>query len=161
MNRALSLIDRHPPLRWTAGIFRRLGFSSRSIVVAVPTLWLLVFFLIPFLVVAKISFSEALIAMPPYAPISSWDDEGTLVLKFNFGNYLYLWEDKPLLERVFIEHKNSLGLNLVRLAHRLSHRLLHSKSARDRAQYPAHAGDIAFLDFVPAASLCLDRLYEK
>ena len=97
MNRALSLIDRHPPLRWTAGIFRRLGFSSRSIVVAVPTLWLLVFFLIPFLVVAKISFSEALIAMPPYAPISSWDDEGALVLKFNFGNYLYLWEDSLYL----------------------------------------------------------------
>jgi putrescine transport system permease protein len=44
---------------------QRLG---RSIVAAIPYLWLAVFFLVPFLIVAKISFSTADIAMPPYQP---------------------------------------------------------------------------------------------
>ena len=44
--------------------------------VAVPFLWLLVFFLIPFLVVAKISLSEPAIAMPPYVPLVSGTSSG-------------------------------------------------------------------------------------
>ena len=32
-------------------------------------LWLLLFFLVPFLIVLKISFSEVRLAMPPYAPM--------------------------------------------------------------------------------------------
>ena len=64
-----GVLDRVPPLRWTAALLRRLGFSGRGLVVAAPVLWLLVFFLIPFLVVAKISLSESAIARPPYLPI--------------------------------------------------------------------------------------------
>ena len=98
MNRALGLIDRSPPLRWSAAVFRRLGFSGRAVVIAVPMLWLLVFFVFPFLVVAKISFSEAMIAMPPYAPLLTWAEDGALLLRLNFGNYLYLWEDSLYLQ---------------------------------------------------------------
>jgi len=43
-------------------LLNRLGFRARSLVIAVPFWWLFVFFLIPFAVVAKISFSEAIIA---------------------------------------------------------------------------------------------------
>lgn len=70
----------------------KFGFSGRSLVIAIPTLWLLIFFLIPFVVVAKISLSEAAIARPPYLPIWNWDD-GFLNLTLNFGNYKYLIED--------------------------------------------------------------------
>ena len=41
---------------------------GRWFVVAVPYLWLLVLFLIPFLIVLKISFAEQDIAIPPYTP---------------------------------------------------------------------------------------------
>lgn len=70
----------------------RLGLKGRLLVIAIPTVWLLVFFLIPFLVVAKISFSEAAIARPPYLPIVEWID-GFLRVNLNFNNYLFLLED--------------------------------------------------------------------
>ena len=38
------------------------------LMVRVPFLWLVVFFLIPFLIVIKISLSQTAIAMPPYVP---------------------------------------------------------------------------------------------
>ena len=93
MSAAVGAMERIPPLRWTAGLLKRFGLSGRALVIAVPTLWLLVFFLIPFAVVLKISLSEALIARPPYAPLYEWDEEGRLLLSLNFGNYSYLWED--------------------------------------------------------------------
>lgn len=67
--------------------------SGKTLVIAVPMIWLLVFFLIPFLVVFKLSLSEAAIARPPYLPIMSWDEEGFLSFVLNIGNYFYLWED--------------------------------------------------------------------
>jgi putrescine transport system permease protein len=87
-----TLIDRAPPLRWTAAGLRKLGLDGRALVIAVPLLWLLVFFLIPFLVVAKISVSEPAIAMPPYLPIWEWDGL-RLILNLNFENFAYLWSD--------------------------------------------------------------------
>ena len=39
------------------------------LVVIIPYLWLAVFFLVPFLIVLKISFSHTAIAQPPYVPV--------------------------------------------------------------------------------------------
>jgi len=74
-------------------LLNKLGFRARSLVIAVPFWWLFIFFLIPFAVVAKISFSEAVIARPPYSPLYSWSDEGVLQIKLFFSNYAYLLED--------------------------------------------------------------------
>src|SRR3546814_5079582 len=38
-----------PPYKTAVALLRRLGFSGRSVVIAVPYLWLLAFFLAPFL----------------------------------------------------------------------------------------------------------------
>jgi putrescine transport system permease protein len=102
-----GLIDRVPPLRWTARGLARLGLDGRGLVIAVPMVWLLVFFLIPFLVVAKISVSEAMIARPPYAPLSEWID-GRLVLSLNFENYAYLWDDPLYLNAYFFSIRVAL-----------------------------------------------------
>ncbi|MEH6473318.1 MAG: ABC transporter permease subunit [Halopseudomonas sp.] len=67
---------------------------GRLAVIGVPTLWLSIFFFIPFLVVFKISLSETAIAVPPYTALLEWDVEEALVaLRLNLGNYLYLIED--------------------------------------------------------------------
>jgi putrescine transport system permease protein len=58
----------------------------------VPSLWLLVFFLVPFLIVFKISFSEVRLAMPPYAPFFEWR-HGLPVPKLHFANYGFLFTD--------------------------------------------------------------------
>ncbi|MBN2753215.1 MAG: ABC transporter permease subunit [Rhodospirillaceae bacterium] len=66
---------------------------GRAMVTAVPFLWLALFFGLPFLVVLKISFSEAVIAQPPYTPLLTWADDGIMVLRVNFQNYLLLVQD--------------------------------------------------------------------
>jgi putrescine transport system permease protein len=44
------------------------GAWGRKLVVLIPYLWLVVFFLVPFLIVFKISLSETVTAQPPYMP---------------------------------------------------------------------------------------------
>ena len=43
--------------------------SGRWLVIGLPALWLTVFFLVPFLIVVKISLSQTAIALPPYTPV--------------------------------------------------------------------------------------------
>ena len=67
-------------------------FSSRWLVIAVPYIWLLVFFAIPLAIAFKISFAQAIIAMPPYTPVFDWID-GNFSLNINPKNYMYLIND--------------------------------------------------------------------
>ena len=74
-------------------VLKRLGLDGRSVVTAVPYLWLLLFFLIPFVIVLKISFSTSQIAMPPYEPLLHWAGDKVLQIKLNLGNFAFLVED--------------------------------------------------------------------
>ncbi|MFT5220799.1 MAG: putrescine transport system permease protein [Planctomycetota bacterium] len=65
----------------------------KSLIILVPFLWLLVFFLAPFFIVMKISLSEATIASPPFLPMIEWADEGIMNIRVVFDNFAYLWED--------------------------------------------------------------------
>ena len=67
---------------------------GRKLVVAVPYLWLIVLFLIPFIIVFKISFSESRMAMPPYAPLIEWRDGVIVGIKLYFSNYRFLFTDR-------------------------------------------------------------------
>jgi putrescine transport system permease protein len=67
---------------------------GRWAVVAVPYLWLIVLFLVPFVIVFKISFSESRMAMPPYAPLIEWRDGVIVGIKLYFSNYRFLFTDK-------------------------------------------------------------------
>lgn len=46
----------------------------RRVVIAAPYLWLLALFLVPFLIVLRISLSETAYGQPPYLPVFSLDD---------------------------------------------------------------------------------------
>ncbi|OJW48109.1 MAG: putrescine ABC transporter permease PotH [Alphaproteobacteria bacterium 41-28] len=59
----------------------------------VPYGWLLLFFLIPFLIVLKISFSDLKLGLPPYSPLTEWVEQGVLVIKLNFTNYSFIGTD--------------------------------------------------------------------
>jgi putrescine transport system permease protein len=84
---------RFPPYRWSIALMKRLGVTGRTAVIAVPYLWLLLFFLIPFVFVLKISLAEALIARPPYSPLIEWSEETYLTIRLNIANFLFLIED--------------------------------------------------------------------
>ena len=49
---------------------RQRSFAER-VVLGAPFLWLALFFLVPFVIVLKISFSQAALAQPPYEPVLS------------------------------------------------------------------------------------------
>lgn len=101
MSNAADVNTKLPGGRLIGTILGKLGLQGRGLVIAIPTFWLLLFFLIPFLVVAKISLSEAAIARPPYLPIWDWED-GFLNITLNFGNYLFLLDD-PLYLSAYAE----------------------------------------------------------
>jgi putrescine transport system permease protein len=67
------------------------------VTVAVPFLWLAVFFLLPFLIVFKISLSDDAVARPPYVPVLSFG-EGWAALRdklalLDFENYAFVLSD--------------------------------------------------------------------
>lgn len=76
----------------TAGRAHRLS-SGRRLVLALPWLWLAIFFLLPFLIILKISLSEALIAVPPYSELLSWAD-GRPRIGITLENYAFLLGDR-------------------------------------------------------------------
>jgi putrescine transport system permease protein len=67
------------------------------LVIIVPYLWLFFFFLVPFVIVFKISLSQTAIAMPPYLPVLDlreglggfWNQ----LRELSFDNYLWLTQD--------------------------------------------------------------------
>ena len=72
---------------------------GRMAVVGIPYAWMLVFFLVPFLIVLKISVSTSLIAAPPYEPVfTAFGDLLTKVSAFTSANYLRLVTDDIYLE---------------------------------------------------------------
>ncbi|WP_418314734.1 ABC transporter permease subunit [Piscinibacter sakaiensis] len=66
------------------------GFSGRRWVIGVPYLWLLVFFMLPFLIVLRISVSEMLGVT--FSDLLRYAD-GVLQLSIRFGNYLFITQD--------------------------------------------------------------------
>jgi putrescine transport system permease protein len=80
--------------RWSAGLLQRLGITGRAVVIAIPSIWLLLFFLVPFVIVLKISFAETRwLGSPPYAPLFEWVSGQYLQIKISVANYLFLLSD--------------------------------------------------------------------
>jgi putrescine transport system permease protein len=69
--------------------------------IGVPYLWLIVFFLIPFAIVFKISLSETAIQMPPYNPVFDGTDTAEKLRSLTTDNYTFLTED-PLYYRAYL-----------------------------------------------------------
>nr|WP_317402830.1 putrescine ABC transporter permease PotH [Plesiomonas shigelloides] len=83
--------------------------GGRHAVIAAPYIWLLVFFLVPFLIVFKISFAEMQVAIPPYTDLVEWLD-GKLTISLNLGNYAYLIED-PLYVDAYLHSLEIAGIS--------------------------------------------------
>ena len=65
---------------------------KRAFLITVPYVWLLALFLIPFVMVFKISLSESVLAIPPYAPTMK-DGLGALFSQLDFENFVFLTTD--------------------------------------------------------------------
>jgi putrescine transport system permease protein len=68
-----------------------------KLTVAAPYLWLLGFFLVPFIIVVKISFSETAVAQPPYTPVldvaAGWQGVRDFAAGLSLANYFTIAGD--------------------------------------------------------------------
>jgi putrescine transport system permease protein len=65
----------------------------RRTVIYLPYAWLVLFFLVPFLLVLKISFADPVIAQPPYSDLLSWSEDSGYQLQGSLDNFRFLFED--------------------------------------------------------------------
>ncbi|MCB1346089.1 MAG: ABC transporter permease subunit [Rhodobacter sp.] len=70
-----------------------LALPRRWLVIAVPLVWFVLFFLIPFVVLGRISLSETIIARPPYTPLWDRAPDGSLEILAGFQNYSWILGD--------------------------------------------------------------------
>ncbi|MFN4205956.1 MAG: ABC transporter permease subunit [Agrobacterium albertimagni] len=84
--------------------------SAKWLVVVIPYLWMILFFLTPFLIIVKISLSDTAIAMPPYTPVlEGFAAIGDFISQLDFENYIFLTED-PLYVNAYL---SSLRIALI------------------------------------------------
>ncbi len=143
--------------RWFFAFMFRLGalvgFRGRSVVIAIPYVWLLLFFFCPFLMVLKISLSEPTIAQPPYSPMLQALGDGAYNLKINFYNYLTLIEDNYYVNAYFNSVRIAAVATLLTL-------LIAFPMAYAMARAPKHLRNILLmLVILPFWSSFLIRVY--
>jgi putrescine transport system permease protein len=80
---------------------RGAGESRRALVLALPSAWLALFFLVPFLIVLGISLAEQAVGIPPYTPLVVREG-GALALHANLDNYALLASD-TLYARAYLD----------------------------------------------------------
>jgi putrescine transport system permease protein len=108
---SLRGLHRAPGAQSIGQVLRSLGVRPRLAVILVPYIWLLLFFLIPFIIVLKISLAKLAIAQPPFTPLFVCDDpeatsmlscffEGKLGLRPSLGAYGYLFAE-PLYFKAY------------------------------------------------------------
>ncbi len=59
-----------------------------------PYLWLLIFFLAPFVIIFKISLADPLVALPPFTPFFDWAASGFERIQVTLDNFVFLFQDR-------------------------------------------------------------------
>lgn len=82
-----------PPMPFGRQLLRRVTDGWKTILVGLPYLWLLLFFLAPFLIILKLAFAMTDVTLPPYTPLWQWTADGALEIRLYFSNFHYLIDD--------------------------------------------------------------------
>jgi len=82
----------------------RLG---RLVLIGVPFVWLALFFLLPLLIVVRISLAESIIGIPPYTPLFA-EDGGGLKLHVTLANFVLIAGDDLYLRAYLGSFVNAL-----------------------------------------------------
>jgi len=68
--------------------------KGRDWIIVIPYIWVFLFFICPCFILIKISFSDNVLASPPYTSVLEWLSGEVLQLRLNLGNYLTLFTDE-------------------------------------------------------------------
>ncbi len=125
---------------------------GRKLVIALPYIWLILLFLLPFLIVFKISLAEMARAIPPYTDLLEWAD-GQLSITLNLGNFLQLTDD-PLYFEAYLQSLQIAGISTIcclLLGYPLAWAVAHSK--------PSTRNILLLLVILPSWTSFLIRVY--
>jgi putrescine transport system permease protein len=75
----------------TTSVDQRYHWLRRAVLV--PYGWLLLYFLMPFLIILKISLAEPVVAQPPFTALLDWGAQGWDRIRATFENYAFLFQD--------------------------------------------------------------------
>lgn len=67
--------------------------KDKWLIIALPYLWLTLFFLLPFLIIFKISFSQLQVGIPPFRDILEWTPDLLLKIRLHFESYYTVISD--------------------------------------------------------------------
>ncbi|MGE0482614.1 MAG: ABC transporter permease subunit [Gammaproteobacteria bacterium] len=95
---------------------RRTALRGQPLVVALPYAWLALFFLVPLLIVLKISFAQSVIAQPPYTPLFATGADGGLRLALHLDAYRLLAGDALYVHAWFGSIRIATTVTLICLA---------------------------------------------
>lgn len=134
---------------WLAKMQMRHG---RKLVIALPYVWLILLFMLPFLIVFKISFAEMARSIPPYTDLVTWaDDQITFAL--NLANYFQLTDD-PLYAEAYLQSLQVAGISTIcclLMGYPLAWAVAHSK--------PSTRNILLLLVILPSWTSFLIRVY--
>ena len=129
-----------------------LGRTGRLVLIGLPFLWLALFFLLPLLIVVKISLAESTIGIPPYTPLFATDGSG-LKLQATLANFALIAGDELYL-RAYLGSLGNAALATVLcllIGYAIAHAIARSQGARRHL--------LLFLVMLPFWTSFLIRVY--
>jgi putrescine transport system permease protein len=108
-------LNRAPGAKSIGQVLRAIGIQPRLAVILIPYVWLVLFFLVPFAIVLKISFAQLAIAQPPYSPLfvcadpaaaSTWQCflDGNISVHLSTKSYVSIVNEngKPFYDTLYV-----------------------------------------------------------
>jgi putrescine transport system permease protein len=129
-----------------------LGRIGRLMLIGVPFVWLTLFFLLPLLIVVKISLAESSIGIPPYTPLFA-TDSGGLKLHATLANFALIAGDDLYL-RAYLGSLGNAALATafcLLIGYPVAHAIARSQGARRQL--------LLFLVVLPFWTSFLIRVY--
>ena len=97
----LQILEQFFEFFWGELCYIGRSLRDKWLVISIPYLWLALFFLFPFLIIFKISFSELQVGIPPFQNIVEWTPDLLLKIRLHFESYWTVFTDNFYIHAVF------------------------------------------------------------
>ena len=92
--------------------YNKKNFLRKCLVIIPPYAWMFLFLFVPFLFVLKISFTQSIIASPPYTEIVTFSGH-VMQIMLNFGNYAFIVQHKAFFIAYLLSIKTAFFTTLL------------------------------------------------
>lgn len=104
----LQILEQFFEFFWGELCYIGRNLRDKWLVISIPYLWLALFFLFPFFIIFKISFSELQVGIPPFKNIVKWTPDLLLKIRLHFESYWTVFTDNFYIHAVFSSLKIAL-----------------------------------------------------